>query len=62
MNNLFFKHNIKSTFNKIISGVTPGSIAVSILFKIFFNDLFYFTLVVSAHNFVDDNTLSSLLK
>ena len=54
--------NIKSTFEEIISRVVQGSIAGPILFNIFFNDFFYFILVASAHNFADENTLSSLLK
>ena len=33
-----------------------------ILFNIFFNHFFYFVLVVSAHNFADDNTLPSFAK
>ena len=51
-------NNIKSTFEEIIS----GSIVGPILFNIFFNDFFYFILVASAHNFADDNTLSSFAK
>ena len=30
--------------------------------SLFFNDFFYFTLVALAHNFGDDNTLSSFAK
>ena len=54
--------NIKSTFKEIMSGVPHDSIVGPILFNNFFNDFFYFILVASAHNFTDDNTLSSFAK
>ena len=53
---------INSTFEEITSGVPRGSIVGPILFNTFFKDFFYFTLVASAHNFADDNTLSSFAK
>ena len=55
-------NNIKSTFEEIIAGVTQGSIVGPILFNIFSNDFSCCILVASAHNFADDNTLSSFAK
>ena len=55
-------NNINSTLEEIISRVPQDSIVGPILFNIFFNDFFYFILVASAHNFADDNTLSSFAK
>ena len=55
-------NSINSTFEEIISGVPQDTIVGPILFNIFFNDFFYFILVTSAHNFADDNTLSSFAK
>ena len=55
-------NNIKSTFEEIVSEVSEGSIVGPILLNIFFNDFFYFKLVASAHNFADDNILSSFAK
>ena len=55
-------NSIKSTFEETISGLPQGSIVAPILFNIFFNDFFFFLLVTSAHNFANDNTLSSFAK
>ena len=55
-------NNVKSAFEEIISGVPQESIIGPILFIIYFNEFFHFILVASAHNFVDENTLSSFNK
>ena len=45
----------KSYLADIISGVPQGSVLVSILYNLFFNDFFYFILLATAHNFANDN-------
>ena len=55
-------NNTYSDLLDIISGVPQGSIADPILFNNFFNDFFYVILIVSAHNYADDSTLTSFGK
>ena len=52
----------KSYLADIISGVPQGSVLVSILYNLFFNDFFYFILLATAHNFANDNTLACVSK
>ena len=54
--------NTYSDLLDIISGVPQGSIVSPILFNVFFNDFFYVILIASAHNYADDNTLTSFGK
>ena len=48
----------QSYLGDITSGVPQGSILGPTLYNLFFNDFSYFTLFATAHNFVDDNTLT----
>ena len=48
-----------SEFENIISGVLHGPILGPLLFNLSINDLFFFILIASVHNFADDNTLSA---
>ena len=53
---------IKNTYSDlldIMSGVPQGSIVGPIHFNIFFSDFNYVILIASAHNYADDNTLTS---
>ena len=52
---------ILSDLLDIISGFAQGSIVGLILLNIFFND-FFVILIASAHNYADDNTLTSFDK
>ena len=46
-----------SEFENIITGVPQGSMLGPFLFNLSINELFFFILIASVHNFEDDNTL-----
>ena len=48
-----------SSFKNNLSGVAQSSILGPTLFNLFFNDFFFCILIASAHNFGDDNSLST---
>ena len=52
-------NNIHSQLETIISGVPQGSNLGPILFNLSINDLFFFVVLASLHNFADDNALSA---
>lgn len=45
----------------ILPGALQGAVLRPALCNLFFNDLFFFILIVSAHNFADGNSLSFLM-
>ena len=54
--------DMKSNFQKIISGVPQCSITGPILFKFSINDLFFFVLSTSMYNFTDQNPLPAIAR
>lgn len=56
----YVRMNIASSnFKYIFSGVLQRLVLGVAFFKISFNDFFFCMLIVSAHNFADDNSLGS---
>ena len=55
-------NNVCSDFKDIISGVADDSIVGPMLSNAFLNNFFFCIRKASAHNFADDNTLSSFAK
>ena len=48
-----------SEFGNVITGVPQGSILGLFLLNLSINDVFFFILIASVHNFADDHTLSA---
>ena len=55
-------NNILSEFNKIISGAPQSSNVGHIFFNRFSNDFHYFIKNANAHNFANDNTLTTFVQ
>ena len=55
-------NNTYSNFENIMMGVLQRSMLGPLLLNLSINDLFFFILTASVHNFVDENTLSTFAK